>query len=415
MVRNAKRPLVSIDFAFFLIGITFAEASRSMTMVQVPVFLRELGADIQQVGLFFTLSLIFPLLLRIFGGWLSDTIGHLRAISIGSLAGCLAYISYALTSSWQMALLGPALLSVATSLIAPSYRAHIAKTTDKEILGRVFGISETVRKIAWILGPPLGGLLAQSFGYRWMFAAAMLSYAIAAVIFIFLTLRLSKVSSQPAEKPSMESFRGSLQETMVLVLSGGLITWLLITLGVYDIGEKMSFDLMPLYLNDIANLGKQEIGLLDGLHGIAWVAAGLSGGWLVDKTSERTGIAFGLFILITSRLIFAFAFSFWGFAFSWILMGISGALMQPAINSLVVKGVPTRLVGITFAFLATSQGLISLPFPWIGSRIWNIFSPKAPFLITVFLGSLAIVPAWYKLVVPATKPPVEEPEAPPSN
>jgi MFS family permease len=402
MVKPTQQPLQTGNFLFFLIGIALVEASRTMTMVQIPIFLRELGADIRQVGLFFTLSMIFPLLLRIFGGWISDRIGRLRAIWIGSIAGALAYIPYMLAPSWQVALLGPALLAIATALIAPSYRAYIADTTDKEVLGRVFGIVETVRNIAWIIGPPLGGLIAHYFGYRWLFAASVLSYTIAATVFLIFTRILRRTQTMEVYDTDIPSFKQSIREISILMFSGGLLTWMLITDGIYDIASKLSVELMPVYLSDIAGLSKPNIGILDGLSGIALVVAGPIGGWVVDKKSERVGVTLGLILMIISNLIFAFATGFWGFSLSWVFLGASGAMLLPALNSLVAKGVPSRLLGITFALISTSLGLISLPFPWIGSQLWNAIDPILPFLITIVFGGLAIVPAWFKLVIPGT-------------
>lgn len=400
MVKTSQQPLHPGNFLLLFIGIAFATASQTMTMVQIPIFLRELGADISQIGLFFTLSLIFPLLLRIFGGWISDRIGRLKAIYIGSIAGALAYIPYMLAPSWHVALLGPALLAVATALIAPSYRAYIADTTDPEVLGRVFGISETVRNIAWFIGPPIGGLVAQYLGYRWLFAASILSYTIAALVFFILTRILRRTQIVEVYSTSQPSFRQSLREISILMVSGGLISWLLITDGIYDIASKLSVELMPVYLSDIAGMSKPSIGILDGLHGFALVLAGPIGGWVVDKTSERVGISLGLIVTIVSNLIFAVATGFLGFTLSYIMLGVSGAMLLPALNSLIAKGVPSRLLGITYALIATSLGLISLPFPWIGSQLWNAIGPVSPYLVTAVLGGLAIIPAWFKLVVP---------------
>jgi MFS family permease len=383
----------------FLLGIAFAEASFTMTMVQVPIYLRELGADIRQVGLFFTIALIFPLILRVLGGWLSDSIGRLRAIWIGCIAGTAGYVPYALAPTWQFALLGPALLAVATALIAPSYRAYIADNTGEAFRGRVFGLAESFRTLAWIVGPPIGGLMAQYFGYRWLFSAAIIAYAIAAVIFLTMSRRSRSSSEATRRAPDYRSLRASFSEMTAMLLSGGLVTWLLITDGVRDVAFKMSFDLMPVYLRDIAGLSKQSIGFLDGMHGVAWAVTSALAGWLVDRSSERIGVVLGLATLILSRLSFAFAMGFWGFAFSWILLGIGGGVLDPAINSLVARGVPARMRGITYGLLATSLGLISLPFPWIGSQIWNAFGPRTPFLATVILGSFAILPAWLKLKV----------------
>jgi MFS family permease len=404
---NQRQPFSRIFI--FLLGITFAEASFTMTMVQVPVFLRELGADIRQIGLFFTLALIFPLLLRIVGGWLSDSIGRLRAIWLGCIAGTVAYVPYALAPTWQFALLGPALLAVATALIAPSYRAYIADTTGEAVRGRVFGLAESFRTVAWIFGPPLGGFLAQRYGYRWMFFSAVLVYSIAAAIFLLMSRQAEDLAAQFNPRPSFESLRSSFGEMLALFLSGGLVTWLLVTDGIRDIAFKMSFDLMPVYLSDIAGLSKQGIGILDGMHGVAWAITSPVAGWVVDRLSERHGVVLGLFSLILSRFVFAVSVGFWGFALSWILLGVGGGLLDPALNSLVARGVPARMRGITYGLLATSLGIISLPFPWIGSQVWNAFGPRTPFLATVIFGSLAILPAWLKLVVPREGPEIVPP------
>lgn len=410
-----NRPLIPRSLLLFLVGVAFTEASRTMTMVQLPIFLRALGADISQVGLFFTLSLAFPLILRIIGGWLSDTIGRLRAIWYGSLAGIAAYFFYTLASTWHMALLGPVFLAIASALFYPSYRAYIADTTDEESIGRVFGIAETVRNIAWIIGPPFGGFLALNFGYKWMFAAATISSCVAAMIFLFMTRSYTPQYATQTERLNIASLRRSLQGIFVLIMSGGLVTWILITDGVYDIASRLSFDLMPVYLSDIVGFDNQQIGLLDMTFGIAWVMAGPLGGWLVDKASERVSIVIGLVLLISSRLTFAFAYAFGGFAFSWILLGLGGAMMNPALNSIVAKGVPSHLRGITYAFLVTSVSLLALPFPWIGSLIWEAIDPKAPFLITVVAGSLAIIPAWLKLIIPEEPTPTTEQPATTTN
>lgn len=383
----------------FLVAMASAELSRTMTMVQIPIFLRELGASIQQIGFFFTISLIFPLVLRIFGGWLSDSIGRLKALMLGSIAGMIAFLAYTLTPSWQLALVAPAFLALTSALIFPSYKAYIADQAPEEAQGRAFGLAETIISIAWILGPPFGGLVAHYLGYRPMFAFSCLSYAFATLLFLgmFLTqANTPKIAPQPL---SLLSMKTSFKQMFLLMLSGGLVTWILIVDGIRDISFKMSFDLMPIYLSEIGGLTKQSIGLLDGLFGVAIAATTLPAGWLVDRTSERFGITLGLIAMIISRLIFAIATAFWGFAFSWILLGVGGGLLDPAGSSLIAKGVPQRVRGIAYGLVATSLGIFSLPAPWIGSQIWRLFGPQMPFLITILLGGLAILPAWFKLTL----------------
>ncbi len=400
-MNKSIQPLLSRKMILFLIGLTFAEATRAMTAVQIPVFLREIGASVSQVGLFFTLAMIVPLVLGVFGGWISDSIGRLRAILFGSLAGILGYLPFAFAQRWEVTLIGPIILAVATALIQPSFRAYIADTCPTETRGRIFGLSKSFITAAWILTPPLGGYLAMNYGTRTMFLAAVFFYSIAAIIFMFLLRSEETKTTAPAEKPSLKSLRESFTQIFPIVLAGGLLTWIIVSEGIRVFASYLSFNLLPVYLNDIGLINKQGIGLIDGLHGIAWVLAAPIGGWLSDKSSERNSFMLGTAIFLSSFLIFILAEGFEIFALSWIIMGIGGALLDPAVNALIARGAPAHLRGVAYAVVPALIGLIALPAPWIGGQIWEATNPKIPFLATFLLGSLALIPAWFKLRVPA--------------
>ena len=80
-IETQKRPSsLTRHLALFLLAMALVESSRTLTMVQVSVYLNELGASIAQIGLFFTVSAIVPLIFRILGGYLSDSIGRLRKL-----------------------------------------------------------------------------------------------------------------------------------------------------------------------------------------------------------------------------------------------------------------------------------------------------------------------------------------------
>ncbi len=380
----------------FLLGIGLAEASMSMPMVQVPVYLRELGASITDIGFFFTISMIFPILVRIMGGWLGDAIGQLRVIFFGSLTGILTFAVYALAPSWQAALLGPALLAVTMALTIPAFNSYVAAHTQEGTRGRAFGLAQAIRNMAWVVAPPIGGFLGQAFGYRVMFAAASSISGLAAVI--FLVLYRTGASAVRSDQPRPASLRGSLGQLAALVLAGGLVTWILLIDGLRDIGVKLSFDLMPVYLSDIGGISKQGIGLLDGIYGLALFATGYPAGWLVDKTSERFGLVLGFLMVALSRLLFPFSPGFWGFAGSWIILAVGDGLIEPAGVSLISRAVPAHLRGITFGLMITSLSIFSLPAPWLGSQAWARLGQQVPFLLSAVVIALMAIPVWLKLV-----------------
>jgi MFS family permease len=73
-----------------------------------------------------------PLVLQILGGWLSDSLGRLRSIAIGSVAGVLGYVGLLLAPSWRWALVGEGLGTVARSFVGPSFSAFIAEQSTEE-------------------------------------------------------------------------------------------------------------------------------------------------------------------------------------------------------------------------------------------------------------------------------------------
>jgi MFS family permease len=64
-----------------------ANIGSMMYLPILPLYLERLGANIQQVGLFYTLQLIGMVSFLILGGWVSDHIGRLPAIAFGRAIG----------------------------------------------------------------------------------------------------------------------------------------------------------------------------------------------------------------------------------------------------------------------------------------------------------------------------------------
>ena len=83
-------PLINNVLKLFMTAMVLANIAGMMYGSLLPLYLKSLNANVVQIGLFFTLSSILPLILQILGGWISDTLGRLRSIAMGSVAGVLS-------------------------------------------------------------------------------------------------------------------------------------------------------------------------------------------------------------------------------------------------------------------------------------------------------------------------------------
>jgi MFS family permease len=407
-----KSPLLSRTVVTLLISMIAANIGGQMYGPLMPLYVQQLGASIEQIGLFFTLAMVAPLMFQILGGWLSDSIGRVQAMAIGSLAGLGGYIIFAIAPSWGWLLLGMVGIAVATSFVGPSFQALVAEESSEETRGRVFGVVQSTFLIVGVIGAPLGGFLADQVGFRWMFAVAASLYALATCIRLFMARKLRRQkASEPRPAPSLGGLKTSLITMIGLIAGGGIVTWIFISDGVMDVAFHMVGNLFPLYFNNIIGLSKTQIGFLGAVAALVTMTLTTFGGWLADKAGERVGIVLGNLLLGAAILMMLNVSSFPMFVLAWGLSGMGQALNGPAYNSLISKVVPANMRGIAFGFFSTSLGVISLPSPYVGTWLWQRFGPRVPFYVPL-VGMLLIIPViWTKFRLPrnaAAKAPVEQ-------
>jgi MFS family permease len=391
-----KAPLLNNMLRLFMVAMILANIGGNMYGPLLPLYLKDLNASIVQVGLFFTLSQIVPLALQILGGWISDTMGRLRSIAFGSVAGVLSYIGLILAPTWQWVLLGEGLSSVTRSLVGPSFGAFIAEQSSEENRARVFGITEALFMIVAVVGPPLGGWIADTYGFKMMLIVAGGFYTMATIIRIAMARVAAREHEAQPQKLSVSNLRSNLGTMTGLILAGGLITWILVTDGVRDMAFTMTFTLTPLFLEEVGGMSIQQIGWLNSIFGIFMMAITIPAGWIADKKGERLAICVGFLLQFVAMLLFVKLSGFWGYGAAWALLGLGVGMMSPAYQSLVSKAVPDNVRGTAFGLFSTSLGVVSLPAPMIGAQLWERVSPRFPFMLTAWAALLTILPVWRK-------------------
>lgn len=400
VVQQKSAPLISRKLALFMVAMVLANIGGNMYEPLLPLYLKSLDASVLQIGLFFTLSQIIPLALQILGGWISDSLGRLRSIAMGSVAGVFSYVGLVLAPTWQWVLMGEGFASITRSLVGPSFSAFIAEESAEKKRARVFGITETIFMVVSVIGPPLGGWMADTYGFRIMLAGAGGLYTIATVIRVSMARTAAKKKEANPQKLSLVSLKRDLGLMVGMIMAGGLVTWILFTDGVRDVAFSLSYTLFPVYLQDIGGMSVQQIGWLESIFGVFMMLTSIPAGWMADKKGDRLPIMLGFLIEFLAIMTFIRVSGFIGYAVAWALFGLGVGLMSPAYQSLISKAVPEKIRGTAFGLFQTSLGVVSLPAPWIGAQLWERVSPRFTFSLTAWAGLLAIIPVWLKFKRP---------------
>jgi len=391
METTEKQPLLTPLMKWFMFAMVLANVASAMYPMLMPIYLTELGASITQVGLIFTLTSIVVLILQIFGGWVSDSIGF-------------GFVAVLLAPTWQWMLAALCVLQFPYALVGPSFGAFIAENSTTENRGKVYGITDTIFQITGVIGPPVGGLLVGRYGFKMMFLVSGILYALAAILRIWMATTVRTTTEANPRKLSTSSLKTSIKTMFGMILGGGVLTWIFVTDGVRDVAFRLSGELQPLYLSQVAGITVEQIGILGSIFSIAMMFTPILSGKMVDKYGERVPISLGFLLVFCAFMIFLQVSNFVGFAITWIVFGTGVGLLSPAYQSLISKVVPQKMLGTFSGLFRSSLGLISLPAPYIGARLWETFSPKVPFVITSIAALITIIPTWLFFKVPDEPP-----------
>jgi len=410
MESTDKKPLLTPLMRWFMFAMVLANIASAMYPMLMPIYLTELGASITQVGLIFTITSVVILVLQIFGGWVSDSIGRLRSIAIGSIGGIFGFVAVLLAPTWQWMLAALCVLQFPYALVGPSFGAFIAENSTKENRGKVYGITDTIFQITGVIGPPLGGLLVGRYGFKLMLLVSGSLYALAAALRIWMATTVRTTTEANPKQLSTASLKTSLRTMFGMIVGGGVLTWIFVTDGVRDIAFRLSGELQPLYLEQVAGISVEQIGILGSIFSIAMMFTPILSGKMADRYGERVPISLGFLFVFGAFMIFLQVSAFLGFAICWIVFGIGVGLLSPAYQSLVSKVVPQKMLGTFTGLFRSSLGLISLPAPYLGALLWERFSPRTPFLITSIAALITIIPTWLFFKVPTTREEHSDPD-----
>lgn len=144
----------------------------------LPLFALDQGVSVVMVGLFFSLQEAVHIVLKPVCGRLGDRLGHLVTIAAGM---ALLVLGLPLLTSFQTEadLLLPAILTGAgQALIFPSTVALVSAQADQAHLGAAMGFAGMMANLGKVIGPVVGGLSIQAFGFDNTF------YVLSALLFV---------------------------------------------------------------------------------------------------------------------------------------------------------------------------------------------------------------------------------------
>lgn len=377
------------DLKLLLFSTILANTSGRMTLPFMPLYVLALGGTVPQVGIFFTVHTLSASLLRPLGGWFSDSIGRVQAVTLGAVFTMLGTLGFALSPSWEWLLPSAVVMALGRGVVGPSFQAYIAEAAPPGKMAQTYGLVNGLFTTCQIVGPALGGWLAERYELRLLFWVGVALTAVATLLRIYPGLGLV----YRWENVKFAHLRQGMNSMAAGLVAGGLLTWLFVTDSLRDMGVQVYDNLQPLLMQS-TGIGEAQIGYLFSFHAVVYLLVSWLGSHLADRWGAAGALALSGMVQAVALVLLVLFTSVPAFWLFFVLSAISFGIGDPAFDAFLAKATPPERLGLTFGLFNTALSFFTTPFPYIGSLLWEQWSPVVPFWLGALLLLVAGVVTW---------------------
>ncbi|HFI0959233.1 TPA: multidrug efflux MFS transporter [Streptococcus suis] len=345
----------------FLTGTSF-----TLVMPFISVFVEELGVGPGQVeyyaGLAVSVNALAAALMAPIWGSLADRYGRKPMMVRAAFAmiftmGGMAFVPNVF---WLLAL--RVLNGVFTGYI-PNATALVASQVPKDKTGYALGTLSTGAVAGNLIGPTLGGILAEMFGVHMVFLLVGLLYAIVVLLTVFY-IREDFVPIKKGEEMSVKEVFEQVKDRQMLV--GLFVTSMIIIAAAQAV--------VPILTLYVRHLGQTDnllfvAGFIISLPGMASL---VTSGYL-GKIGDRIGNHRLLLIALTYSLLInvfcVFAENPFQLGLLRFMYGFGTGALLPSVNSLLTKLTPKEGISRIFSYNQLFNNLGSVVGPMMGSAV----------------------------------------------
>jgi len=340
----------------------------------LPLYVRGLGANPVEVGIFFSVMVLAAAFTPLLGGYLADKYDRKKVMIVGWLIWVPVPILLSLAENWRQLLPGAVLYGFWIG--QPAFGAYIASSAEKDRMTLTFTTLSASWSLGYIFSPALGAYLFEAVGIRWVFYLAFILYGTCTAL-LFLISSQGVAAQTPRFSPTVTS----LGRKRLLVWSAffAVITFVLLLVR----------PLIPQILEDEFYLTKSRVGVLGSITFFGSAVLGIYLGRVGDKWKKAGAISVCMILCSVSAMILVLFNDFLALSLASFLMGASytivsliGAVMAPiAPEASRAKWISVPLSASMFAaFLA----------PYLGGLLYES-SPYNPFLVFIVATALLSV------------------------
>lgn len=363
----------------------FVNRAGAMVIPFMTIFLTaERGFSLAQAGIVMSCFGIGSVLGSYLGGRLTDRIGYYK-VQLGALFGTafLFFILMQMQSFYAMCLAIFSLSTIADTF-RPASHTSVAYYSAPENLTRSYALLRLAVNLGFAAGPAMGGLLAITLGYDWLFIIdGITCLAAALLLWLYLTPKTEKLAdaqstSHQARKENVSPYRDKYFLWFILFISLSALTFM------------QFFTVLPVFLQQEMGLNELQIGLVVTINGVLIFLIEMPLVYAMEKHYSRlTNITIGVLLTGLSFLLLPMAQQWFIVPILFIVMLTFGEMLSmPFSSSFAMERASPLKRGEYMGLYSMGFSTSLILAPTLGMQLAEQFGYNT---LWFFVGSLSII------------------------
>ncbi len=333
-----------------------------------------------------TMSIASPL-----WGAVADRFGRKPMLVRALLGGALVVTLMGFVTNAEQLVLLRAIQGIVSGTVSAG-NALVASLAPRNRMGYAMSVLQTASWGGIALGPVIGGILADQYGYASSFVITGILLFIGGVLVIIGV----KEEFTPVAKSARQSILGGWRK---LLAKTGMGTTF-VARFTSSLGRGLLVPILPLFIPLImaSSTGVSTFtGLVIGVSSATGTVSSLLLGGLGDRMGHKRILLIAGVLSAVSYLAMAFVTESWQLLLLNALSGFATGGLMPALSALIASYAEEDEIGSAFGLDNSVMSAARAAAPLVAVGVASLFSYEAVFVIGAVIFLVTVVLAWLKL------------------
>lgn len=327
-----------------------------------------------QAGMVLAMFSIFGVIGNVIGGALTDRFGRRKLILFGLVFSAFSTLSLGFANSLTVLFPLAAFIGLLSDISGPAHQAMMADVLEEKQRQEGFGLMRIIRNLAWIIGPSIGGFLANRSFMLLFIIDAIVSCIVAFIFYKFMPETKPQTQQQEEDKPH-ESIWQTIGGYRVVLKDFAFMAFIVATILMSSVYQQM-YNSLSVFLRDNHNVNPQGYGFLMTTSAITVI---LFQFWVSRNIKHRPPfliMAIGTLFYMLGFSMFGLVSLYWLFMSAIVIITIGEMLIMPTSQTLAANFAPVEMRGRYMAIFGMTWLLPSTFAPMLAGLVLDNLNPN---------------------------------------